>query len=309
MADALPRTAQATPRGRRVGLALVAGGFLLSACAPPGLGSPVVPGQDALPASPTADEPPGLVIFREVGCSACHGANGEGGVGPPLAGHTLEQVFRQVRAPKGDIMPPFSADVLSDEDVRAIHAWIETLGGEMVMAHPEEDGGHDEAGGAAQDHETAADHAVEMDPTEVSHLRLMLIAVDAGNVDDALSHIDHLALHGGDPDLLDLADRLRTDLQAGRLHDAEERALEVLGPVATEHFDAVAAHVGMALSASQRDDVGDVEHHLQQAAAAAAGHDHEARLEMLLRDWRAGEDRHGVVDALYAELGIEHPPH
>lgn len=35
----------------------------------------------------------GAEVFRSAGCSSCHGATGEGGVGPALAGESVEQTF------------------------------------------------------------------------------------------------------------------------------------------------------------------------------------------------------------------------
>lgn len=292
--------------GGRFGIVLILVALFAAGCASSGSEEP---GAD--PENPSAEEAEhaeetsaaasaGLETYGAVGCAACHGQNGEGGVGPALAGHTEDQLFRQVRIPKGDIMPPFPTDVLSDEDVKNISAWIDTLGDEMVMAHPEEG-----AEGEGED----GDGGPEMTPTEVAHLRLMLISLDAHNLDDAIRHVEHLGLHGGDPDLVDLTKELDADLRVGDPHDAEERALEALGPDISEHFDVVAAHVGMALSASQRDEVEDVEFHLLQAAEASVGHDHETTLKKLLDDWRSGVDRHAVIDALYGALGLEHPPH
>ena len=237
----------------------------------------------------------GLETFREVGCAACHGENGEGGIGPALPGHTEEQVFRQVRTPLGDVMPAFPVTVLSDDDIRAISAWIATLGGEMVMAHPEEeDAGHDEP---------------DMSSTEIAHLRLLLTSVEANNTDDAIRHVEHIARHGAEPELIDLAAAIEADLRAGRFHDAEEKALDALGPAAKEEFDAITAHLGMALSAADRDEEKDVEFHLSAAIDASVGHDHEVPLRNLLDDWRSGDDRHTVIDSLNEALKLEHPAH
>ncbi|MFV1960956.1 MAG: cytochrome c [Acidimicrobiia bacterium] len=248
-----------------------------------------VSGQGALSVEAAA----GRETFRTVGCSACHGDNGQGGVGPAMPGHTEEQVFRQVRTPIGDVMPPFPVTILSDDDVRNISAWIATLGDEMVMVHAEEaEGGHDEP---------------EMSSTQIAHLRLLLTSVEAENTDDALRHVQHLARHGAEPELLDLAAAIEADLVAGRPHDAEQKALEALGPAADEEFDVIAAHLGMALSANQRGEELDVGFHISTAAEASVGHDHEALLKKLLDDWRSGIDRHAVIDALYEALKLEHP--
>jgi mono/diheme cytochrome c family protein len=235
----------------------------------------------------------GLVTFRSVGCAACHGDNGEGGIGPALPGHTEDQVFRQVRSPIGDVMPPFPVTILSDDDVRNISAWIGTLGDDMVMVHAEEaEGGHDEP---------------EMSSTQIAHLRLLLTSVEAENTGDAIRHVEHLARHGAEPELLDLAAAIEADLRAGRPHDAEAKALEALGPLAAEEFDAISAHLGMALSANERGEDLDVEFHLSKAVEASVGHDHEALLKNLLDDWRSGTDRHVVIDALYEALKLDHP--
>lgn len=40
----------------------------------------------------------GSEIYRSAGCSACHGGQGEGGVGPALAGEEVEQTFPDAEA-------------------------------------------------------------------------------------------------------------------------------------------------------------------------------------------------------------------
>ncbi len=288
---------------RRIGLGLVVGAVFAAGCAT--VGEHYVEGntveESAMPTDLSPQASAGFETFSTVGCSACHGPVGEGGVGPALAGHTEDQLFRQVRVPKGDIMPPFSVEVLSDDDIRDIYAWIVTLGEEMAMAPHEPEGGQ-----AGSEREVGAG---DLTPTEIAHLRLTLLSIEAENADDAIRHVNHLALHGGDATLLELVSQMEVDLEAGKLHDVEAKALEILGPAAEGDFDVVAAHVGMALSASQRDGEQDVDFHLVQAAEAAAGHDHETVIRQLLDDWRGGENRHDVVDALYDALGLEHPPH
>jgi mono/diheme cytochrome c family protein len=237
--------------------------------------------------SAAGDPSAGLQTFRQVGCAACHGQNGEGGIGPALAGHTEEQIFRQVRSPIGDVMPPFPVTVLSDDDVRDIAAWIATLGEEMVMVHEEEgQAGHDEP---------------ELSSTEIAHLRLFLTSTEAENKEDAIRHIEHLALHGADAELLKLAATIRADMETGRVHAAEQKVLELLGPAAEGEFDVISAHIGMAISADDRGEPEDVE--------AATGHDHEPLLRGLLEDWINDNDRHGVIDSLYEALNLEHPHH
>ena len=87
-------------------------------------------------------------MARTNGCSACHGSNGEGGVGPALAGLYGSQVTladgstvvaddayltEAIREP--DAARPAAYDVampsndLSDEQVAAVVAYIRELGG------------------------------------------------------------------------------------------------------------------------------------------------------------------------------------
>ena len=82
--------------------------------------------QASTPADPVAA---GQTLFVNKGCAACHGNKAEGGIGPTLAGTglTFEAVLQQVRAPKGQ-MPPFSAQQVSDDELRSVYAYLESLG-------------------------------------------------------------------------------------------------------------------------------------------------------------------------------------
>lgn len=70
-------------------------------------------------------ETPGSVLY-ETACASCHGKKAQGGTGPALAGHTEEQVVRQVRAPVGK-MPMFSPQIVSDHGLGALVELIEGL--------------------------------------------------------------------------------------------------------------------------------------------------------------------------------------
>ncbi len=263
--------------------------LLLAACqnSPQGTQPPETPTPAVQEVSAEDMAAEGLEIFRAVGCAACHGQNGEGNIGPALAGHTREQVFRQVRTPKGDIMPAFSPEELSDEDLEKIVAWIDSLGEEMVMEHSE------------------AETSPELSMTENGHLRLILDALAAESQADAVHHAQHL-VEDASPEVKELAEKLLADLQAGKAHDVEAEVGEVLGDAAQEDFDVVSVHLGMSLAAAQREDDADVEHHLQSAVEAAASHNHYAEMQKLLEDWQAGDKRHDVVDRLYAALELDH---
>ncbi|MFK7976994.1 MAG: cytochrome c [Halioglobus sp.] len=69
-----------------------------------------------------------------IGCVACHGANGEGGVGPALVGQTADEIYSKLvqykngetRGNQSALMWGQSA-MLSDVDMENIAAFVETL--------------------------------------------------------------------------------------------------------------------------------------------------------------------------------------
>ncbi|MCX6032056.1 MAG: c-type cytochrome [Chloroflexi bacterium] len=82
-------------------------------------------------ASPTAAKPDaalGEKLWAQAPCVRCHGPAAEGKRGPKLAGTglTFDQVLLQVRR-GGDPMPAFTADEISDQDLRHIYAWLRSL--------------------------------------------------------------------------------------------------------------------------------------------------------------------------------------
>jgi mono/diheme cytochrome c family protein len=71
----------------------------------------------------------GEVLYNVVGCYTCHGRVGQGAyTGPTLASRHLsaEAIAGYVRAPSG-VMPPYSAALVSDDDLRAISAYLDSL--------------------------------------------------------------------------------------------------------------------------------------------------------------------------------------
>jgi mono/diheme cytochrome c family protein len=78
-----------------------------------------------------AAEPDGAQVYATVGCSACHGTNGEGGVGPALAGNTniddATVVINQVLN-GGEIMPPIGQG-LTDAQVAAVINFVRSSWG------------------------------------------------------------------------------------------------------------------------------------------------------------------------------------
>lgn len=70
----------------------------------------------------------GESVYREAGCFVCHGLGIEGGLGPALSGsdYDFAAFLEAVRAPS-DVMPPYLADQVSDQDVRDILAYVLSL--------------------------------------------------------------------------------------------------------------------------------------------------------------------------------------
>lgn len=104
-------------------------------------------GGDAPPVSLTPAGEVGYEVFRNKGCQACHGASGEGGVGPPLtglygtnvplqSGVTVtaddEYIVRSIVDPNADKVAgyniPMSTANLSDEELESLLAFIRDLG-------------------------------------------------------------------------------------------------------------------------------------------------------------------------------------
>ncbi len=67
-------------------------------------------------------------LFFANGCSVCHGDTGGGGIGPAIAKTqlSLSAVIKQYRNPR-ELMPPFPADRVSDDDVADIYAFLQSL--------------------------------------------------------------------------------------------------------------------------------------------------------------------------------------
>ena len=71
----------------------------------------------------------GKKLFVKLGCYTCHGYQGQGGsAGAKLAPKPIAAaaLIAYVRHPAGS-MPPFTAKVVSDGDLRDIHAFLESV--------------------------------------------------------------------------------------------------------------------------------------------------------------------------------------
>ncbi len=94
-----------------------------------------VPSPTAAPTSTATEAPPpepdpqlGMELWAQAPCISCHGAMAEGVIGPRLAGTGLsfDQLLATVRLGKGQ-MPAFSVQVIADQALRHIHAWLRSL--------------------------------------------------------------------------------------------------------------------------------------------------------------------------------------
>ena len=76
----------------------------------------------------TPDIEHGRRLFVADGCYGCHGTVGQGGVGIRLAPNPppVSIIAAYLRNPLGE-MPPYGSRVVSDADVRDIHAYLASI--------------------------------------------------------------------------------------------------------------------------------------------------------------------------------------
>jgi mono/diheme cytochrome c family protein len=81
----------------------------------------------AQPEAPKGDAAKGKKMFGDYGCYQCHGyvAQGSAGTGPRLAPRPIPfaVLSKYVRRPTGE-MPPYTAKVVSDQDLADIYAYL-----------------------------------------------------------------------------------------------------------------------------------------------------------------------------------------
>lgn len=106
--------------------------FGAAAAAPAASAAPVSGASAVAPAASaqTTDSAAGAQIFS-VRCSACHAADGSGGVGPNLHGianrKSLDQTIAFIENPSGGIMPKLYPSQLNQAQVQQVAAYIQTL--------------------------------------------------------------------------------------------------------------------------------------------------------------------------------------
>ncbi len=77
---------------------------------------------------PSGDADRGQVLYDERGCYQCHNHDASGGPGPRLAPDPTPfgGFSRYVRAPSG-VMPPYTVNVLSSEELADIYTFLLTI--------------------------------------------------------------------------------------------------------------------------------------------------------------------------------------
>src|SRR5262249_368130 len=77
--------------------------------------------------TPRANAANGTKLFETIRCYECHGYAGQGGAGPKLIHPPAYPAFIvQLRTPR-QVMPPYTAKVLSDQQAADIYAHIQTF--------------------------------------------------------------------------------------------------------------------------------------------------------------------------------------
>ena len=87
--------------------------------------------QNPAPASaPRGNTQAGKTLYVKIGCYQCHGHEGQGATatGPRLGPNPVAytRFLSYIRKPTGD-MPPYTAKVLSDQQVADIYAFVQAL--------------------------------------------------------------------------------------------------------------------------------------------------------------------------------------
>ncbi len=211
-------------------------------------------------------------LFLQAGCGSCHGDNAQGTqIALALPGHSEEVVMRQVRAPL-DKMPSYSQEQLSDEGLHEIAEYIASLAPTEMHMEP-----------------------VKLSDVVSLHHWMALSAIEAGNLDDALHHVDHIIqLVKGKH--LAVMKEAREHLEAGDTHEAEHLIEDMLAGNAKPDLTLSALHLKLALAAVEADDVEDAVHHTRHFLKLARGHDKSDGREVLAALERG--DLHEAEDEL-----------
>lgn len=146
-------------------------------------------------------------VFK-TNCGECHGEDGGGtNEAPALAGHTVDQVLKQVRTPEGD-MEAISPAKLSDADLALIADFVANLKGEDM-------------------------HGEDIQPTDEEKVHLMAAYVaikDHDNMDGqtAIEHLDQADALATGP-AARLFEAMIASIKAEKAGNARHELKELLG--------------------------------------------------------------------------------
>ena len=108
---------------------LIFGAILLIAATAPRAQN-AAPQAEKTAASPSGNAETGKKIFTKDGCYECHGREGQGAaqasgprIGPPQ--RLIRPFIKYVRQPTGQ-MPPFTTEVISDQELADIYAYLQS---------------------------------------------------------------------------------------------------------------------------------------------------------------------------------------
>lgn len=193
--------------------------------------------------------------------------------------HSYEQVLRQVRTPLGQ-MPAYSASMLSDEQLEHIADYIGGLGPAEMHVEP-----------------------VKLSNLVAMHHWLALSAVQSGDLDDALHHVDHVisSVKGRHRDRME---EVRGHLQAGDTHEAEHVIEEMLAGTAEPDLAQTTLHLRLALAFAERENTAEAMHHMRHFLALARGEPRRMGRQVMA-DLQAGT-LHDATHGLQALLGRPH---
>ncbi len=244
-------------------LGLVTGLLLIiAACGGDG-DTTLVPPPSATPPSaiaPSAPESEGQRLFTTNGCSACHGAQGQGSaIAPALAGHTGGQVKRQARAPLG-LMPVFPPSKISNAELGQIAEYIESLEGDHA-------------------------HMRVVDPGEAlsQHHWMTLFALEDDSANEAVHHIDHIISQVTGQHLSQMKEA-KEETEAGNLHESIHIIENMLAGVQVDDLTPSEMHASLARSSLLIDDIDEALHHLDHFMERMSGDQSIASLVAEIRD-------------------------
>ena len=242
-----------------------------------------------VPAAPTgsdrlqADVAAGKALFAAKGCAGCHGFNGEGmgRLGPPVAGHLLQTLYRWVRQPASRSMPVYGQKDLSDADLDKIVAYVAGLG----PVHG------------------AGEYSASID--EATQLQLVLIALEVGDIADARAHLEELTART-DAQSKAGATAILESLDKGDVQVAIALTGDLLVHAPSSTWTEVQLHLLLAFDAITRADVADATQHMEEASAVASEAEKSA-IASLAAQLRTG-NLQVVHDQLRSVLQLAGPP-